>query len=72
MSGEIYIRHDGFGPTSIEASILRRDPSIRTSTLLYAGGGVTQMVAVTDAIFEPLAARQVLSFPALGHPGRQE
>jgi outer membrane protein TolC len=54
--GVDYIRHDGGGP-DFNKGILT-SPSVN---FLYAGGGMWQIVAATDAIFEPLAARQVLN-----------
>jgi hypothetical protein len=54
--GADYIRHDGGGP-DFNKGILTA-PSVN---FFYAGGGLWQNVAATDAIFEPLAARQVLN-----------
>ncbi len=51
-----YIRHDGGGPDFNKG--IMTAPSVN---FFYAGGGMWQNVALTDAIFEPLAARQVLS-----------
>lgn len=53
--GADYIRHDGGGP-DFNKGILTA-PSVN---FFYAGGGMWQNVALTDAVFEPLAARQVL------------
>ena len=50
-----YIRHDGGGP-DFNKGILTA-PSVN---FFYAGGGLGQIVATTDVIFEPLAARRVL------------
>jgi hypothetical protein len=54
--GADYIRHDGGGP-DFNKGILTA-PSVN---FLYAGGAADQYVNLTDAIFEPLAARQVLN-----------
>jgi outer membrane protein TolC len=51
-----YIRHDGGGP-DFNKGILTA-PSVN---FFYGGGGMWQNVALADAIFEPLAARQVLN-----------
>ena len=51
-----YIRHDGGGP-DFNKGILTA-PSVN---YFYGGAGMDQYVASTDAIFEPLAARQVLN-----------
>src|SRR5262249_44719188 len=51
-----YIRHDGGGPDFNRG--LLTAPSV---SFFYGGGGLIQNVNVTDAIFEPLAARQVLT-----------
>ncbi|WP_422927178.1 hypothetical protein [Singulisphaera sp. PoT] len=53
--GADYIRHDGGGP-DFNKGILTA-PSVN---FFYAGAGMWQNVALTDVIFEPLAARQVL------------
>ncbi len=53
--GADYIRHDGGGP-DFNKGILT-SPSVN---FFYAGAGMWQKVALSDAIFEPLAARQVL------------
>jgi outer membrane protein TolC len=54
--GVDYIRHDGGGP-DFNKGILTA-PSVN---FFYAGAGMWQNVAATDAIFEPLSARQVLN-----------
>jgi outer membrane protein TolC len=54
--GVDYIRHDGGGPDFNKG--IMTAPSVN---FLYAGGGISQYVAATDAIFQPLAARQVLN-----------
>jgi outer membrane protein TolC len=56
MFGADYIRHDGGGP-DFNKGILTA-PSVN---YFYGGGSIWQMVNLTDAIFQPLAARQVLS-----------
>jgi outer membrane protein TolC len=52
-----YIRHDGGGP-DINKGVMTTPASVN---LLYGGGGMTQFVNLTDAIFQPLVARQVLN-----------
>jgi hypothetical protein len=54
--GADYIRHDGGGP-DFNKGILTA-PSVN---FFYGGAGMWQNVALTDAIFQPLAARQVLN-----------
>jgi outer membrane protein TolC len=54
--GADYIRHDGGGP-DFNKGVLTA-PSVN---FFYAGGAADQFVNVADAIFEPLAARQVLN-----------
>jgi outer membrane protein TolC len=54
--GADYIRHDGGGP-DFNKGILTA-PSVN---FFYGGGGMWHDFAITDAIFEPLAARQVLN-----------
>ena len=56
MLGFDYIRHDGGGPDFNKG--IMTAPSVN---FFYGGGGMWQMVNLTDAIFEPLAARQVLN-----------
>jgi outer membrane protein TolC len=51
-----YIRHDGGAPDFNKGIITK--PSVN---FFYAGPGLSQYVNLTDAIFEPLAARQVLN-----------
>jgi outer membrane protein TolC len=55
MTGFDYIRHDGGGP-DFNKGILTA-PSVN---YFYAGGSLVQYINLTDAIFEPLAARRVL------------
>lgn len=59
--GADYIRHDGFGPDFNRGLNTPERPMNQNINFLYAGGGITNYVAMTDAIFEPLAARQVLN-----------
>jgi outer membrane protein TolC len=54
--GGDYIRHDGGGP-DFNKGIL----TAPSTNFFYGGGGVWQIVAMTDVVFEPLAARQVLN-----------
>jgi outer membrane protein TolC len=54
-TGFDYYRHDG-GNQDITTGRLKTV----SSNFFYAGGGATLIVASTDAIFTPLAARQVL------------
>ncbi len=54
--GADYVRHDGGGP-DFNKGILT-SPSVN---FLYAGGGLTGNLPIVDAIFDPLAARQVLN-----------
>jgi outer membrane protein TolC len=56
MFGGDYIRHDGGGP-DFNKGILTA-PSVN---YFYGGGSLIEYVNLTDAIFEPLAARQVLN-----------
>jgi outer membrane protein TolC len=53
--GADYIRHDGGGPDFNKGVMTA--PSVN---FFYAGGAADLYVNLTDAIFEPLAARQVL------------
>ncbi len=56
LFGADYIRHDGGGP-DFNKGILTT-PSV---DFFYGGGALYQYVNLTDAIFQPLAARQVLA-----------
>jgi outer membrane protein TolC len=56
MVGADYIRHDGGGP-DFNKGILTA-PSVN---YFYGGGSLIEFVNLTDVIFEPLAARQVLN-----------
>ena len=51
-----YLRHDGGGP-DFNKGIL----TAVSTNFFYAGGGLYGIIATTDAIFEPLRARQVLN-----------
>jgi outer membrane protein TolC len=55
-TGFDYYRHDG-GSQNIQTGNLE----VQSTNFFYAGGGGTLIVATTDAIFTPLAARQVLN-----------
>jgi outer membrane protein TolC len=59
--GGDYIRHDGYGPDFNLGVNTPARPLNQNVNFLYGGIGFTQQVAVTDAIFEPLAARQALN-----------
>jgi outer membrane protein TolC len=54
--GGNYIRHDGGGP-DFNKGILTA-PSVN---FFYGGGGLWEIVALTDVFFEPLVKRQVLN-----------
>jgi len=54
--GGDYIRHDGGGP-DFNKGILTA-PSVN---FFYGGGGLWEIVALTDVFFEPLVKRQVLN-----------
>jgi outer membrane protein TolC len=56
MLGVDYIRHDGGGPDFNKG--IMTAPSVN---FFYAGPSLYQYVNLTDAIFQPLAARQVLN-----------
>ena len=56
MWGFDYIRHDGGGPDFNKG--IMTAPSVN---FFYAGGGLTGNLSTTDAIFQPLAARQILN-----------
>ncbi|HZW32577.1 MAG TPA: TolC family protein, partial [Isosphaeraceae bacterium] len=51
-----YIRHDGGGPDFNKG--IMTAPSVN---FFYAGAGLTQFVATTDALFQPLVSRQELN-----------
>ncbi len=51
-----YLRHDGGGPDFNKG--IMTAPSVN---FFYGGIGMVQNIALTDAIFEPLAARQMLT-----------
>ena len=71
MGGD-YIRHDGPGPDFNLGINTAARPLDQNVNFLYSGIGFTQQVAVTDAIFEPLAARQVLNLETLGYSNREK
>ena len=56
LMGADYIRHDGGGPDFNKG--IMTAPSVN---FFYAGPSLWQYVNLTDVIFEPLAARQVLN-----------
>ena len=56
IMGVDYIRHDGGGP-DINKGVM----TAASVNFFYAGPGLWQYVNLTDVIFEPLAARQVLN-----------
>jgi hypothetical protein len=60
-AGTDYIRHDGFGPDFNRGVNTSERPLNQNINFLYSGIGLTQNVAMSDAIFQPLAARQVLN-----------
>ncbi len=60
-AGADYIRHDGYGPDFNLGINTAARPLNQNVNFLYTGIGITQNVAMTDAIFQPLAARQVLN-----------
>jgi outer membrane protein TolC len=59
--GADYIRHDGFGPDFNRGLNTPERPLNQNVNFLYTGLGVIMDFALTDAIFEPLAARQTLN-----------
>lgn len=59
--GADYTRHDGYGPDFNRGLNTPQRPLNQNVNLLYAGGGFIQDVALSDAIFQPLAARQDLN-----------
>ena len=56
MTGADYIRHDGGGP-DFNKGIM----TAHSVNFFYGGTGIWQYLNMTDAIFQPLAARQVLN-----------
>ena len=54
--GADYLRHDGGGPDFNKG--IMTAPSVN---FFYGGAGMTQNVALTDAFFQPLVARQMLN-----------
>jgi hypothetical protein len=59
--GGDYVRHDGYGPDFNRALNTSERPLSQNINFLYAGAGATAAFALTDAIYEPLAQRQVLN-----------
>jgi outer membrane protein TolC len=59
--GADYIRHDGFGPDFNRGLNTAQRPLNQNINFLYSGFGLTEGFALTDAIFEPLQAKQVLN-----------
>jgi outer membrane protein TolC len=55
-----YIRHDGYGPDFNRGVNTSARPLNQNVNYLYSGAGLTMGFALTDAIYEPLAAKQVL------------
>ena len=51
-----YVRHDGGGPDFNKG--IMTAPSVN---FFYGGGGLTGVLSTTDAIFQPLVARQLLN-----------
>lgn len=60
-AGGDYIRHDGNGPDFNLGINTAARPLAQSVNFLYSGIGFTQDVAMADAIFQPLAARQTLN-----------
>ncbi len=60
-AGGDYIRHDGYGPDFNLGINTAARPLAQSVNFLYSGIGFTQDVAMADAIFQPLAARQTLN-----------
>ncbi len=58
--GSDYIRHDGYGPDFNRGINTSARPLNQNINYLYSGVGLTASFAMADAIFEPLAAKQVL------------
>jgi outer membrane protein TolC len=64
--GAVYVRHDGFGPDfnhgANEPDFVPGvgGPLNQNVNAMYIGGSVYGVIPLTDAIFQPLAARQVL------------
>ncbi len=60
-AGTDYIRHDGFGPDFNRGLNTAARPLNQNVNFMYSGIGLTLDVAMSDAIFQPLAARQALN-----------
>ena len=62
--GAVYLRHDGYGPdfnyghNNSAYTPGQGGPLNQNINYLYAGGSLYQIVALTDVIFEPLAAQR--------------
>jgi outer membrane protein TolC len=56
-----YTRHDGFGPDFNRGINTATRPLNNNVNFFYGGAGLIQQVALTDAIFTPLAAKQNLN-----------
>ncbi len=56
MTGFDYIRHDGGGP-DINKGVM----TVNSANFFYGGSGLWLWVNLSDTIFQPLAARQVLN-----------
>lgn len=59
--GADYIRHDGFGPDFNRGLNTDQRPLNQNVNFVYAGMGLISGFAATDAIFEPLVAKQTLN-----------
>jgi hypothetical protein len=59
--GSDFIRHDGFGPDFNLGINTAARPLNNNINFFYSGFGMIMNVAVADAIFTPLAAKQVLA-----------
>ncbi|HEY5313781.1 MAG TPA: TolC family protein [Pirellulales bacterium] len=60
-AGGDYIRHDGYGPDFNLGINTAARPLAQSVNFMYGGVGLTGDVAMADAIFQPLAARQTLN-----------
>jgi outer membrane protein TolC len=56
----VYYRHDGVGPDFFRGVNTLQAPISQWINYSYTGGGLNQVFNLTEAIFQPLAARQVL------------
>jgi hypothetical protein len=62
-----YVRHDGGGPDFNKG--IMTAPSVN---FFYGGGGLTGTLSSTDALFQPLVARQVPERSSLEYPSREK